>query len=246
LNTGVWKEEDIALFRKLIAPGDVVFDVGANIGHHSVVFSKQVGAGGAVYSFEPQQYVYNVLCANLMLNDCRNVSPQRLALGERPDTLPMFPVSYDREDNFAAKGISTLHPQATAEWVRVETVDRFIEREGIRRIDFMKIDAQTFELFVLRGAQKTLEVHRPSLFVEVSPDWLKRENDCDYKDIYRLLDAAGYAVFDEELRPAGIREPDPARGIFEWDIIALPKECATAVRLGAAAHFVVEEKLAAS
>lgn len=225
LNNGAWAAGDVALFRHLIEPGETVFDVGANLGHHSVVYSKLVGPAGKVYSFEPQRYLFNALCANLLINDCRNVDPRRLALGESAGRLMLAPCSYDREDNFAAKFISTIYQDPTAEAVSLDSLDQFIANEGVERVDFLKIDVQSFELFVLRGAIHTLDRLRPRLFVEIAPYWMERLNHCDYRDIYKLLAAHNYVVFDKQLQPAGPREPDQTRPQDdEWDVVAYPKE----------------------
>jgi tRNA A58 N-methylase Trm61 len=60
---------EAALLVQLCSPGDTVIDVGANIGTHTVALSKRVGPQGFVYAFEPQQAVFQVLCANMALTN---------------------------------------------------------------------------------------------------------------------------------------------------------------------------------
>lgn len=84
-------------------------DAGANIGHHSVAFSKAAGTSGRVVAIEPQAYLFNSLCANLGLNGCRNCLPFRMARGETSGTLRMGFLDYEMENNFGALCISTTH-----------------------------------------------------------------------------------------------------------------------------------------
>ena len=67
---GEWSEPEIALFEQVVRPGDTVLEAGANMGSHTVWLSKHVGQEGAVYAFEPARHTFQLLCANLVANDC--------------------------------------------------------------------------------------------------------------------------------------------------------------------------------
>ncbi|MCP4570336.1 MAG: FkbM family methyltransferase, partial [FCB group bacterium] len=87
---GVWVGHDVKLFKQLISPGMCVADIGANLGHHTVVFSKQVGNSGRVIACEPQALLFQLLNANLALNNCLNVITQKCAIGERRGQLKLW------------------------------------------------------------------------------------------------------------------------------------------------------------
>ena len=70
---GEWCEAEIELLAQVVKAGDVVLDVGANIGTHAVSFARMVTDSGMVVAFEPQRLVFQNLCANLALNSLRNV-----------------------------------------------------------------------------------------------------------------------------------------------------------------------------
>ena len=70
---GEWAESELELLGLFIKPGDLVVDVGANIGTHTVFFAQRAGAAGQVYALEPQRIVFQSLCANLALNGLLNV-----------------------------------------------------------------------------------------------------------------------------------------------------------------------------
>ena len=70
---GDYCEHEVALFKQICHPGNVVIDVGASIGPHTLALSRLVGNGGRVYAFEPQRIVFQTLCANIALNSITNV-----------------------------------------------------------------------------------------------------------------------------------------------------------------------------
>ena len=65
------------LFQRVVRPGQVVVEVGANIGAHTVELARLVGPEGEVHAFEPQRIVFQTLCANLALNQLTNVHARK-------------------------------------------------------------------------------------------------------------------------------------------------------------------------
>jgi FkbM family methyltransferase len=220
VDSGSWAREDIAVFKRLVRPGQTVLDIGANIGHHSVVFSRLVGPGGRVLCFEPQSFLFNVLCANLALNDCFRARAFPLALGDTDGRTRMLPVDYERPDNFGALGLSVHSEWCTGEEVHIAKLDTFLNEQGVATVDFIKVDVQTFELFVLRGATETLTRNSPLLFIEISPFWMQRMSEYDYRDVYRLLAGLGYQLFDKHFRPLDPGCESCVDEDIEWDILA--------------------------
>ena len=220
LTTGSWAVDDVALFRKIVKPGQTVLDIGANLGHHSVVFSRLVGPAGRVYSFEPQNIMLQLLGANLALNGCSNARALPMALGEFDGRTRMLPLDYEQENNFGALGLSVHPGWSTGQPIRIARLDTILEEEEIGPVDFVKIDVQTFELFVLRGATRFLADQSPLLFVEIAPFWTQRMNGYDAREIYHLLVKLGYRLYDKQFQPI---DPGAAMTVeenTEWDILA--------------------------
>lgn len=83
---GEFSRGEAAVFDQIVAPGDTVLDVGANIGAHTLWMARRVGPAGSVIAFEPQRAVFQTLCANMALNgmtNCRSL----LGGGRRPTGL---------------------------------------------------------------------------------------------------------------------------------------------------------------
>jgi FkbM family methyltransferase len=224
-HTGAWAPKDLELFEKFVKIGDVVFDIGANIGHHTVFFSKLVGEGGKVIAFEPQQEIFRFASANLALNGCWNTTLMQSCLGDQDGQLYMAPISYEEPNNFGALSVASSNEPSGGELVPVWTLDGLISsgKIVIDRLDFMKVDVQSFELFVLLGARKVIDRFRPKIFLEIAPHWMKLKG-YDYREIYKLLEDLGYEFkhVDEGAGvEAGIRQWS---GEFseEWDVLCVP------------------------
>jgi hypothetical protein len=78
---GEWCEYEIELLQTVIKLGDVVIDVGANIGTHAVALAGLVGPTGHVFAYEPQPRLHRFLAANIALNEIDNVSAYQIAIG---------------------------------------------------------------------------------------------------------------------------------------------------------------------
>jgi FkbM family methyltransferase len=223
---GVWAEKDVQFFKRILKPGMRVIDVGANLGHHTVVFSKLIGEGGQVLSCEPQSLIFQLLQANIALNGCKNVVAQQVAVGVSSGSLKLWPIDYDQPGNVGALGVSQQEGHAVrnhgGEDIEMLVTDDFVLKHfGAKKVDFVKIDVQSYELYVLQGAKELLAKHKPDLFLEISP-YFMRHTGYDYREIYALLASYGYKVFEPHLslsRPAGVREWSGDQ-LEEWDIYA--------------------------
>ena len=156
---GEWSEAELACLGQILKSGDVVIDVGANIGTHTVFFSKKVSPGGMVYSFEPQRITFEFLCANVALNGLVNVVPVQAGVGDQAFETVTPVLDPSIAQNF---GNLNIEGHSAGEKVRVLPLDAL----ELQRCNLIKIDTEGMELKVLRGAEKTIRNCRPILFVE--------------------------------------------------------------------------------
>ena len=155
-----YKPELLAM-RRLVKEGDLVVDVGANVGTFSVFLSKEVGAKGRVHSFEPIRDTYWRLQENIALNRCENISPYCQAISNKKGTAIMnvFPEGHDAWNSFGKPKFDEIVPIST-EKVAINTLDKFTKKANIKKIDFLKIDVEGYERDVLRGAKELLSNNR--------------------------------------------------------------------------------------
>jgi tRNA G37 N-methylase Trm5 len=72
---GQYSESEVAMMRQFVGAGDTVIDVGANIGDLTLPIARMAGETGKVFAIESHPDVFNILCANLALNDIKNTTP---------------------------------------------------------------------------------------------------------------------------------------------------------------------------
>jgi FkbM family methyltransferase len=157
---GEYAEIEAALFRQICHPGDIVVEVGANIGAHTILLSGLVGSQGRVHAYEPQHVVFQTLCANMALNSITNVECVPAALGAEPGHVKIPDIRYDLEGNFGGVSVDAFDKGRK---VQVLTLDDSLD---INRCRLIKIDVEGMEHRVLSGAQNTIHRHRPTLHVE--------------------------------------------------------------------------------
>lgn len=145
--------------------GMTVFDVGANVGELTLLFSRSVGAAGCVHAFEPSGAGFGRLSAVCRAASLGNVRLNRLALAEEEGSVRLH-VYDDAHLGWTTRarrpledyGID-LKPQATEE-VPAATLDLYCERGGVAEIDLLKVDVEGAELQVLVGARRMLREQR--------------------------------------------------------------------------------------
>ncbi|MDQ3755070.1 MAG: FkbM family methyltransferase [Acidobacteriota bacterium] len=155
----VERAEEI-FYIKNLRDGMTVFDVGANVGEMTLLFSRYVGTG-SVHAFEPSQECFTRLAAVCDATKRRNVVLNRRALAKRPGTLRLH--VYDEDhlgwNSLAERPLGNygIHiPAPTIENVCATTVDVYCEENRIRRVDLLKIDVEGAEYQVLLGARRML------------------------------------------------------------------------------------------
>jgi FkbM family methyltransferase len=221
-STGLWEQQQVDLFSRLIRPGETALDIGANIGHHTVALSKIVGEAGKVIAFEPQMQMFNLLNANVVLNRCRNVLPFKLAVGHKAGKLKMGAISYDDFLPFGSLGLQREQVAAgEGESVDVVRLDDFIPMLGLDEsaVSLLKVDVQAHELYVFRGAKEFLRRAQPTISFEVGPFWMQRAG-YDWREVLALLQSLDYSFFDEAGQALSTPEWD-GRSPVEWQILAV-------------------------
>lgn len=131
---------------------ECVFDVGANVGQSAGQFVQRF-PNATIYSLEPASATYRKLCTATAREP--RIRPFQVALGDINDRLPMATQPGSVLNSLASTDLMT--GSTTEELVNVRTLDRFAAEHGIKRVNFLKVDVEGYELQVLRGATRLLE-----------------------------------------------------------------------------------------
>jgi len=177
---GEFSHSESELFGRLIGPGQIVVEAGANIGVHTVDLARLVGHG-QVYAFEPQRLVFQTLCANLALNQITNVFAYQAGLGAARGAITVPPMPYTERNNFG--GVS-LMVGGEGDVVELATIDAL----NLPHCHFVKIDVEGMECEVLKGGAETIANYSPLIYVE--NDRAQRS-----EELLRLLESMGYDLY---------------------------------------------------
>lgn len=181
---------------KLVKPGDIIFDIGANIGAHTLPMARTAGNEGRVFAFEPTAFAFQKLGKNLSLNPdlsfrvelCQTMLTNDPSAAVREEIYSSWPLRASEGHHPKHQGQLT----ATAGAV-TDTIDSFVERKRISRLDLIKIDVDGDEYPVLNGGMETLRRLRPTILLELAP-WVHAEQGNSFPAMIGLLDELGYTL----------------------------------------------------
>jgi FkbM family methyltransferase len=156
-------ECELFCLQHFLGPGQVFVDVGANVGVFTVKAAKEVGNDGLVIAIEPFLQTAVQLANNVRANGFTNVRVRNLSIGSDTQETRLH-LNWDKPNSFS------LIPRGNAESVSVLSVslNDLCRWENLKRLDYLKIDAEGAEPLVLQGAQETINRFRPIVQVEVT------------------------------------------------------------------------------
>jgi FkbM family methyltransferase len=170
LGNGCYEPFETDLVAAHVKKGDVVLDIGANIGYYTLLFARQVGETGRVFAFEPDPVNFSLLKRNVQRNGYRNVELIQKAVAAQTGTLPL----YLSDDNRGDHRVYDSHDGRPSIEIEAVSLDDFFKDFG-GRIDFIKMDIQGAEGGALRGMAGLLRKHSSvKLLTEFWPVGLHR------------------------------------------------------------------------
>jgi FkbM family methyltransferase len=184
---GLWRR-DCRILARLIKPGQVIIDAGANIGYFAFLFAKWMRGNGIVHAFEPFPGTAMRFERNLALNP-RLQPVIRLHRSAISDFVGRTTMCAPDQGN---QGCNFLNPAGETE-VSVTTLDAFCESERLTRVDMIKIDVEGSEVALLRGAEETIRRFHPVLMIEVNPSTLQNFG-CTARDLIEAIGRYGYRL----------------------------------------------------
>jgi FkbM family methyltransferase len=204
--------------QRILKPGDVFLDIGANVGFFTLQAAKTVGRGGKVYAFEPAPKAREALGRNLQLNGITNVTAFAVGLSDGAGRASLF---LDAKNNSGASALHRSPHSGEAVEVELDSYDRFANQNGLPMPALVKIDVEGAEVKVLRGMQALLSrPDRPPVILEVS-EWSLKQMGASKDELYDLMLAHGYKA--HLISPPGVSIFSGDNIYLQYDVLFTPK-----------------------
>lgn len=199
---GTYELDKQLVIERFVRPGMTIYDIGAQAGFYTLLFSRLVGESGRVFAFEPCPYEGRYLLDHVRMNSLANVRAIQAAVAEQMGLIGM---TTDRgtcqnqicDDRDAALMVPSLN----------------LDNSGLPAPDLIKMDVEGAESAVLSGARSTLRKARPVVFVALHSD--EQRGSCKV-----LLRQAGYSLYQLDGAPFDDDRPTD-------EIYALPGDAET-------------------
>jgi FkbM family methyltransferase len=184
------RDEPFVRSLDLAARADVVFDVGAHVGIWSLLAARRNPAAH-IHAFEPSPAAVDRLSGHVTLNGADRVVVNSVAVGAENAERAFFPSTGNT-------GASSFYLRSSDQFetrVPVITLDSYVERERIERVDLMKVDVEGAETLVFQGASRLLASDAaPIVFFELN-DALCAAGQATARDVKQQLIEHGYAIY---------------------------------------------------
>ncbi|HEY4800770.1 MAG TPA: FkbM family methyltransferase [Bacteroidia bacterium] len=180
--------DEINLCKQLVKEGDVVLDIGANIGFYSKILSQLAGKTGKVYSFESDETNFNHFRRNLSGKEYTNVFPVKKAVADETKKITLYISDTINVDHRTYK-----HSDSSREMlIDGISIDDFVGEKF--KVDFIKMDIQGYETVAMRGMKKTLQNPAIKVVTEFWPFGLAEANS-SCEEFYNEVGKLGLNVF---------------------------------------------------
>ncbi len=196
-------ESELLGLRTVVKPGSVCVDAGAAAGLYSLALSQLAGPSGEVHSIEPLTFAHPLWRRILDSEGRPNVRSHAVALGSEAGdgvmSVPSGRYVHVTGRSFLAGKAAGLGPNVEFSRheevpVAVDTIDALLERAGVTRLDFIKIDTEGGELHVLQGSERSIKEFRPTVLVEIEARHTARY-DYEPDDIVDWFTERGYTMY---------------------------------------------------
>lgn len=197
---GAFRPEVSRLINRMLRPGQVAIDIGANVGMHSVIMANRVGPTGHVVVFEPDPHPMGRLRRNMALNGIDWVTTVEAAVSARSETRTFY-LHDDSIGNFANASLvaANVGKQTASVEMQVVSIDEWMRDNPLPRVDVVKLLAQGEEYNALQGMRGLIERDRPKIFFLYEPSYWHRQ-DLELMDAVKFFAGHGYGVQEVEFR----------------------------------------------
>lgn len=183
------------IFTQHLKPGNVFYDIGANVGFFSIIAAKLVGDKGKVYAFEPGEGNASSIRHNARLNNFNHIEVIEKAVSHTSGEGQLLLAKYSGGHALAtADAPPDLAGEVTVDLV---SIDDLIAQNKIAPPNFVKIDVEGAELDVLKGMTETIKTARPAIIYEVD-DGDRTAYERKYQELADFFKSFDYQVTQAE------------------------------------------------
>jgi len=171
LEHGIREEASVNFIKEILKPDWTVIDIGANLGYYALLEAKLCEK---VYAIEPIKESVSALRESIKLNNYKNIELDRLAIGNKNGE---FEINTSRRSNWATminreKASKNYQEKFNSfkkgkETVKTMTLNKFVRRKNIKKIDLIRMDVEGFEIEILENINKTIELMPKGSFLSV-------------------------------------------------------------------------------
>lgn len=217
----VYEVNELAWLRRFLRPGDLVLDVGSNVGYMAAHFAGMVGRAGAVFAFEPSARAFALLSRMADSGASSVIRPVRAAVSNRCGSAVFF-----ETDQILANGYGRIDRRPSARFccdeqvVPVTTLDEFAGRHALGKVRFVKLDIEGAEGAAIEGMVGLLSKASPVVLTEITTTGDLHRDLLSYGEVLTSFGLRPYRV-SRRLLPVDYREI-PAGSHF--NLLWLPRE----------------------
>ena len=164
------ENEQTACFERIVRVGDVVFDIGANVGYYTLLGSRLVGRSGAIVAVEPSVRNLYYIFRHIIINMATNITVVPVACSNTAGLAPFHTGQNSAMGHLDTNGVTGVRGEVTI--VPTVTVDALVDQFGAAP-HVLKVDVEGAELLLLKGVHATLSKARPMILLSTHSDQLK-------------------------------------------------------------------------
>lgn len=213
---GIYEALETKTISDIVSKGDIVLDIGANIGYYTLILARLVGNGGKVYAFEPDPSNFALLKKNVAINQYKNVVLINKAVSDKEGDIPLY---LDNQNKGGHRLFAPKKPSHVA--IEVESIfldSFFLDKDD--NISFIKMDIEGAEFNAIKGMYNLLSSNdRIKILTEFSPGELTRSGVRPVKFL-KLLNSLGFKLYKFNNRTNGVSLID----VRQWSKYACMEE----------------------
>jgi len=194
---GIWEPLETNLVKNNLKGGDIVLNIGANIGYYALLAARLVGPNGKVFAFEPDLNNFKILKKNIEINNYKNIIPINKAVSDKTGKAKLYLSNENRGSH------RIYEAEDMRKYIEIETIkiDDFFKDKN-DKINFILMDIEGSEVAAFNGMKKILKKNKNVKILTEFWDWAIKKAGYDPKKFIEDISKSGFKIsyMDEDLK----------------------------------------------